>query len=368
MAERGRIHGRRRARRAVGAALAAAVLAAGCPGDGGEDADGRAGEQGGDESVSEAAGRGASGREASPSAGCDGPATAQADLAEATMRVAGAERRYLVSAPAWDEGDEPLPLVVDLHGLAEGADIHAEMTQLGPLGVEEGFVTLFPHGTGEPVSWNLTADAQANDDLAFVAALLDRVEAERCVDTSRVYATGLSMGAMMSSTVACTMADRFAAIAPVAGVVLPQPCEPARPVPVLAIHGTADPILLFNGGVNAEVLDSALGGGAGSATTTTVAADLDGEGHPEAVRGWASLNGCDEAARDDRISDEVIRRTYDCPDEAAVEFLIVEGGGHSWPSSEFSRSIERIVGPTTFDIDASREVWDFLSRFRLPEP
>jgi polyhydroxybutyrate depolymerase len=64
----------------------------------------------------------------------------------------------------------------------------------------------------------------------------------------------------------------------------------------------------------------------------------------------------------------VIRRTYDCPDEAAVEFLIVEGGGHSWPSSEFSRSIERIVGPTTFDIDASREVWDFLSRFRLPEP
>ena len=62
----------------------------------------------------------------------------------------------------------------------------------------------------------------------------------------------------------------------------------------------------------------------------------------------------------------MIRRTFDCPDDAPVEFLIVEGGGHSWPSSEFSRSIAQFVGPTTFDIDGSREVWDFLRQFQLP--
>jgi polyhydroxybutyrate depolymerase len=224
---------------------------------------------------------------------------------------------------------------------------------------------VFPHGTGGPVRWDVGTDPATNDDLAYVAAVLDRVEAERCVDTSRVYATGLSNGAMMSSVVACAMADRVAAIAPIAGIALPEPCEPARPVPVLTIHGTADPILLFNGGVGSEVLDAAMTGGT-AAPTTTVPPDLDGAGYPETVRGWAALAGCGEEPTDERVGDDVIRRTYDCPEEAPVEFFIVEGGGHSWPSSEFSRSIERIVGPTTFEIDASREVWDFVSRFRLP--
>ena len=351
-----------RSRRVTTAAVAALMVVAGAC-SGGDDGDD------GDE-----AGAGAEGTATTeaatpvPSAGCGGGATAEADQVEATLSVREADRRYLLSAPAWEAGGEPLPLVLDFHGLAEGADVHAGMTQLGPLAIEEGFVTVFPHGRGEPVRWETATDPAANDDLAYVAAVLDQVEAERCVDTTRVYATGLSNGAMMASTVACAMADRVAAIGPVAGVALPKPCEPARPVPVLAIHGTADPILLFNGGVGSGVLDAALGGEVSETTTTTVAADLDGAGYPETVRGWAELAGCGATATDERVSDEVIRRTYDCPEHAPVEFLIVEGGGHSWPSSEFSRSIEDFVGPTTFDIDASREVWGFVSRFRLPAP
>jgi polyhydroxybutyrate depolymerase len=350
----------RAGRAAVAVAVVLAVVAVGCSGGGDDDS--------GDQSSSREPAPSTTSPSPAPSPGCDGSATEQTDLTEVTMDVGGVSRRYLLWAPVWEEGDEPLPLVVDFHGLAEGADVHAETTQLGPLGLEEGFVTVFPHATGEPVVWDVAADVEANADLAFVAAVLDRVEADQCIDTMRVYATGLSNGAMMASTVACTMADRFAAVAPVAGIILPEPCEPARPVPVLTVHGTADPILLFNGGLNAAALNTALGGDADSATTTTtVAVDLDGEGHPATVRGWANLNGCDLAPHDERVSDEVIRRTFDCPDDAPVEFLVVEGGGHSWPSSEFSRSIERIVGPTTFDIDGSREVWDFVKRFRLPE-
>lgn len=346
--------------RALGVAVALVVATAGCSDD--------ATSGGADDGSTDRAADETPTAVAVPSAGCDGPATEQADLVEATIDVRDAARRYLKSAPAWEEDDEPVPLVVDFHGLAEGADVHAEMTQLGPMGVEEGFVTAFPHGTGEPVAWNVTADVEANDDLAFITALLDRIEQEQCVDTARVYATGLSNGAMMASTVACTMADRFAAVAPVAGMALPEPCTPERPVPVLTVHGTADPILLFNGGVNAAALDAALGGEDSSTTSTTVAADLDGEGYPATVRGWAGLNGCDDSSQDDRVSDEVLRRTFDCPDDAPVEFLIVEGGGHSWPGSEFSQSIESIVGPTTFDVDGSREVWEFLSQFSLPQP
>ena len=303
-----------------------------------------------------------------PSAGCEaGAALPEANLVEASLDVRGAARRYLLSAPATEAGADPLPLVLDFHGLAEGADIHAQMTQLGPLGVEEGFITVFPHGRGTPVGWDVHPDAAANDDLAYVAALLDRIEQERCVDPSRVYATGLSYGAMMSSTVACAMADRVAAVAPVAGLLLPEPCDPVRPVPVLTIHGTADPILQFNGGIGTEVLGAALGGGQPVPTPTTTPADLDGPGYPETVRDWAALDGCDVgSAHDERVSDEVIRRIFDCPEEALVEFLIVEGGGHSWPGSAFSKAIERVVGPTTDELDASEEIWSFFTGHALP--
>jgi polyhydroxybutyrate depolymerase len=130
---------------------------------------------------------------------------------------------------------------------------------------------------------------------------------------------------MMTSVVGCALSDRVAAIAPVSGIILPDRCEPDHPMPVLAFHGTADPFLLLNG-------------------------------------------GCDDTPDDEQVSDEVIRRTFDCPDDAPVEFLIVDGGGHSWPGSEFSRTIERIVGPTTFDIDASEEIWRYFQRFSLSEP
>jgi polyhydroxybutyrate depolymerase len=330
----------------------------------GDDDDGGGGEGSGQPASTEAAPAAAV-----PSAGCDGPATEQADLVEASMDVRGAARRYLTSAPAWDEGGDPLPLVVDFHGLAEGSDVHAQMTQLGPKGVEDGFVTVFPHGTGQPVRWDVEPNVDANADLAFVGALLDEVEAARCIDTSRVYATGLSNGAMMSSTVACAMTDRFAAIAPVAGIAMPEGCDPSRPIPILAFHGTADPILLFNGGVGTGVLNSALGGGdpaAASTTTTMPPADLDGPGYPETVRDWAAFNGCEESFTDEDVSDTVLLRSYDCPAEAPVEFYVIDGGGHSWPSSEFSKQIERFVGPTTFDIDASELAWEFFQQHSLP--
>ena len=353
---------------AVAVTVALSMTAGACSGD-----DGAAGGAtddpavGGDESA-EATGADAA---PAPSTGCDGGPTAPAELEEVTLDVGGTPRRYLVSAPAWD-GDDPLPLVLDFHGLAEGAEIHAQMSQLGPMAVDEGFIAVFPHGTGEPLRWNTGIDPATNPDLTYVTAVLDALEAERCVDTARVYATGLSNGAMMTSAVACAMADRIAAVAPVAGILMPEGCDPARPVPVLTFHGTEDPILLFNGGINTDALGPVLGGGdegdGATPSTTFPPADLEGPGYPETVGQWAALNGCDESFADEDVSDTVVHRTYDCPAEAPVEFYIVEGGGHSWPSSEFSQSIEAIVGPTTFDIDASELAWTFFQQFSLPAP
>jgi polyhydroxybutyrate depolymerase len=165
----------------------------------------------------------------------------------------------------------------------------------------------------------------------------------------------------MTSTLGCALADRIAAIAPVAGIVHPDGCAPARPIPVLSMHGTADPILFFNGGVGD--VGAALSGGTLPSPDPTV--DLHGAGYPAAVHAWAEANGCGES-RDERRTPSVIERTYDCPVGADVRFLIIEGGGHSWPGSAFSASIAAIVGPTTDELDATEEIWTFFEAHALP--
>ena len=191
--------------------------------------------------------------------------------------------------------------------------------------------------------------------------MLDQIETAVCVDTSRVYATGLSHGAMMSSMVACLMADRFAAVAPVAGAIAYTDCHPKAVVPMMTIHGTADPILLFNGGVGDL---SILGGPKPSSTTTLPPPDLNGPGYPANVKAWAERNGCGATATDTPVSKEVTLRTYPCPAGADVQMYIVTGGGHAWPGSNFSKAIAKVVGYTTFDIDATAVIWKFFHRFQ----
>ena len=108
----------------------------------------------------------------------------------------------------------------------------------------------FPNGTGEPVKWDANPSSDPNQDLAYFDQLLDQLETDLCIDTSRVDVTGLSYGAIMTSFLTCVRTDDFAAVAPVAGITVPADCEPSRPMPVITFHGTADPILKFNGGVD----------------------------------------------------------------------------------------------------------------------
>jgi len=330
--------------------VVAFVLTTACGGDG-EDGERSAPE----DTTTQAAAR--------QSAGCEAAEGPPAVEEERTLTVDGTTRRYLITVPSAHDGEAPLPVVFDIHGLMEGAEIHTRMSQYSALAEEEGFVVVFPHGAGQPVQWDVDADAATNDDIAYFDAVLDEVGSVLCIDESRVYATGLSNGAMFVSALLCTRADVLAAAAPVAGLLNPDPCEPARPVPVLAFHGTADPILLFNGGVDTS---SFTGPPESGPTTTQPPADLEGEGYPANVAAWAERNGCDPEPSDTEVSDEVIHRVYDCPDGADVEFYIVVGGGHAWPSSEFSQSIESVVGHTTFEIDATRDGWEFMSRFTSP--
>lgn len=301
---------------------------------------------------------------AKPSPGCGTSTTRAVDKEQRNLDVNGTDRFYLLTTPAAHDGKTPLPLVVDLHGLAEGAQVHTEMSKFGDEAKKEGFVVVFPNGMGSPVHWTAAGDPAANPDVAFLDKMLDTLGTDLCIDTSRVYSTGLSYGAIMSSYLTCVRADRFAAVAPVAGITVPPSgCTPSRPMPVLAFHGTADPILLFNGGVDLKALGPKTDDGA---TTTTKPADLNGPGYPANVAAWAARNGCKPTPTDTKVTPDVTRRVYDCPANAAVEFYIIAGGGHAWPGSAFSQSIAKVVGPTNMDINATDLIWQFFKRFSLP--
>ena len=268
--------------------------------------------------------------------GCAKPATTVTDKA-GTVAVGTTARRY-----TWSASDRtgPKPLVIDFHGLMEGtAGVHPTMTQFTPKAQREGFVVAFPVGEGGGLNWDLTKNGPS---LKFVDQLLAQLKSDACIDSKRIYATGLSYGGFMTSSVMCHRSEVFAAAAPVAGMLNPADCSPARRIPAVAFHGTADPILPY-------------------------------AGFAETPQAWATRYGCGAKttatviASDATTKQPIFKDTWDCQAQGtAVEFYRVQGGGHSWPGSAFSTSIGSIVGPTPTSINATDVMWDFFKRFSLP--
>ena len=292
-------------------------------------------------------------------AGCEVPPPAEGQE-KVTITSEGSKRWSHRVVPV---GEGPWPVVVDLHGYSEGADIHAIFSALGPYGAEHGFVTLTPQGTGDPVRWDIALDSP---DVRFIEDLLEETARSVCIDPARVYVTGLSNGAMMASSIACALADRVAAVAPVAGIQDPDGCDPSRPVPVLAIHGTDDTFVTYDGGLGEQALGLPAPDGSGRTLGEAGAAGIvDRAGVPDLVARWADRYGCEAEPSESRVSEDVDRLEHDCPEGVAVALLRVNGGGHTWPGSEFGAAIEDIVGKTTRTISTNEEIWSFFQRWSL---
>lgn len=224
----------------------------------------------------------------------DPPAAASCSSIEpGNERVDLGDRWYLRRVPSAHDGSTPVPVVIDLHGYSEGAELHERRTGLAELGEDEGFVTVTPHALGDPPAWDLDVDGV---DVAFVRAVLDDVDASLCVDVDRVFVTGHSMGGFLISSLACAdLTTRIAAYAPVSGVRLVEPCAPSRHAPALVIHGTADDVVLYDGGLNALAAE-------------LLALPEDGPSVPAIVEGWS--------ARDPAVD---------------VELHAIDGWSHDWP-------------------------------------
>jgi polyhydroxybutyrate depolymerase len=237
------------------------------------------------------------------------------------LAFGGLRRSYLVHVPPGLE--QPTGLVLNLHGAGMTGSAQAAMTNYNAVADQHGFVVAYPEGID--LSWadgrgGSVPDRQGVDDVGFLVALADRLTQDFGIERGRVFATGLSAGAFMANRLACSRADVFSAVAPVAGTLGSAfPCAPSQPVSVLNIHGTADNVVPFTGGPMV---------GRGGASDILAA--------PAMAQRWRELNGC-PAPVEDSPAPSVRRFTSaGCADGTEVSFVQIDGGGHTWLDASFA--------------------------------
>ncbi len=271
---------------------------------------------------------------------------------EGKVVIGGVERTYVIHIPKKSAKNAKLPLVIVLHGGGGNAMNAAKMSGMSEKADTEGFIALYPNGTGRMsdrfLTWNAgnccgEALERKSNDIAFIAALIDRMVKKHDADPSRVYVTGISNGGMMTYALACELSGKIAAIAPVAGAMNWKKCAPRSPVPVMIFHGTADQHVRYEGGkpninvdwrhyrVDASVKD--------------------------AVEFWVKRNGC--SPNPERSVHGEVETTVYRGEAGGADVVVktIRGGRHSWPGGRKGRpkADEPFSGMSATDV-----MWDFF--------
>ena len=278
-------------------------------------------------------------------------------------------RSYLVHVPPQADSGRPLPVVLNFHGGGAHADAQKQYSRMDPAADRDGYVAVYPNGTGgiggRLLAWNAGAccgwaAASRVDDVGFVLALLDDLARRMPLDPGRIYATGLSNGSMMAYRLAAEASPRIAATAGVAGAMTLPRFAPAVPVPVMHIHSVDDRRALYDGG---------LGPAFPFTNTRALHEPVD-----VMLDKWIAHNGCPAqpqvvgpvSGRPDAAdaAHTATRYTYvPCRDGTQVVLWKLTGAGHVWPGG-VQDYLPLLLGAGTTVIDANDEMWRFFSRFR----
>jgi polyhydroxybutyrate depolymerase len=276
----------------------------------------------------------------------------------------GQTRTFTLHVP--DNVDSPMPLLIVLHRGAYSGEEMRQLTGFDAIADREGFIVAYPDGIDG--SWNdglglefLTTVQQNTDDVGFIAQLIDTLSENYSIDPERIYITGFSSGGNLGYLLACQLADRIAAFALTGSLMMQHvadECAPSRPISMLMIQGTEDPVFAWDGGQ--FVVENVDYGYQLSAAET--------------LNFWLTHNNCTtertfyaEHDLDPDDNTRVWHETYaDCNAETAVEMYAVMGGGHNWAGvpTDLSRDV---AGTVSYDINASEVMWSFLSRQHLAD-
>ena len=291
-------------------------------------------------------------------------AFAQQDEAR-TMTWQGIERHYAVHRPA--QGlSSPAPLVVALAGLEQDLESLHRWLPIDPVADHHGFVVAYPEAIGGKWSyWRgggiLVPDhgTEEVDDVGFISAVVGTLVKEGVADPARVYVTGISRGALMSWTLACERADLFAAAAPLSSAMTAwqeSNCHPSRPVSIIAVDGTEDPVQLYDGFISQPPIPRLIS-------------------VPETMAFWWRLNGCTGETvkrlthrnRDDRTRIDLYEWT-ECASGGPVMLYRVVGGGHQPPSlTRYGPAPPEHFGWRSRDMETAEEVWNAFTTAVSPK-
>jgi polyhydroxybutyrate depolymerase len=294
-------------------------------------------------------------------ASCSGLTVGPGDY-DLNVMHAGRNRAYRVHVPTGYDPTRPTPAVLSFHGYGSNELEQEGLSRMSQRADSAGFIAVYPRGLNQPEvtgtpdprtadtrSWNAgvccgPAQIARVDDVGFVDALLADLDTRVCLDTKRIYATGLSNGGFFSYRLACERSGQFAAIAPVAGMEGFGPCSPERSVSVMHFHGTDDPTILYAGGGPIP-----FGGTYPSAE--------------QSVSAWALRNACTGTTQTTYdVGDSTCLTNTGCSQNANTTLCTVRGGGHTWPGG----LVPPDLGYTTQDLDATQQMWLFFSAHPRP--
>ena len=271
-----------------------------------------------------------------------------------TMMQGGVERSYLVRTPgSFKHRNRKVPLVLVLHGGGGNAANAEKMTGFTDKARKEGFIVVYPEGTGRfngmLLTWNAghcCGFAMNNqvDDVGFIAALLDRLIKDYPVDSNRVYVTGISNGGMMTHRLGVELSSRFAAIAPVAATIFGDEKKSAHPVSAIMLNGLLDESVPPQGGSPGGRFPDAWDG-----TPTKPAM--------EQAAFWAETNGCAAIPVTSDLPSYLLTQ-YRCPANRAVEIYLIKDNGHAWPGGQKGRP--RGDTPSS-SVNGTDLIWEFFS-------
>lgn len=260
----------------------------------------------------------------------------------------GIERQYRLYIPqsyADITADNPVPLIIVMHGAGGDGRGMEEVSAFSSLAETAGFIVIYPDGLQG--GWNDNRPTETSvDDVGYLTQVIDYLTGRLYIDVTRVYATGYSMGGMMAFRLGCVLPERIAAVASVAST-FPRyqrdECDAAPPVPVMMVVGTMDEVIPWGGSIPYF--------SAGSS-----------------VEWWVEHNACEPVAdvieqfdTDPNDNLAVRRETFNqCADGTEVTIYGAINGGHTWPGHPFAPV--NMVGLTAMDIDATQVIYEFFMR------
>lgn len=272
-----------------------------------------------------------------------------------SLQVDGYDRSFLLNLPPNYNDSNNFALVIALHGLAGSAEQMEHDYGLTAKSNSAHFIIVYPEGVPSDGilgirTWNAGTCCdfamQHNiDDVKFISLLIQKLLAAYKINPKKVYATGMSNGAMMTYRIGCELSQYLAAIAPVSGTLLTtQPCRPTKAIPVLHIHSAVDNKVPY-------------AGGHGLANYYFPPVD-------STLRVWAAIDGCNASPR---VITDTTLYTYsqytDCSKNTTVQLYLTKDGGHSWPGGLQARPA---ADPPSAAFNATDLIWDFFKGYELP--